>query len=109
MDQEGGSLTQHCLQQAAELFRERCYAHPPVLRELFEEVVHIARKVSETLSPEQTLLLLQEHPEWVQLEAGCPGRQSIATIVAEHLAYLIRSYINTQWAVLLLNQKGRSC
>ncbi len=104
MEQEMQIVTNHLIQQACATFRTRCSSHPPPLRDLFEVVVQIAREISETLTAEQVLSLLQEHPEWVQQEARLPGRTSIASMVAEHLATLIRHYINTHWTALLLNQ-----
>lgn len=102
MKQEG-TLTQRLLQQAHDAFRERCCSHPPALRELFEEAVQIARQVSEPLAPEQVLLLLQEHPDWIHAQADMPGRTCVAGIVAEQLAYLMRYNLNERWAALLLN------
>lgn len=102
MDTGTHTLTQRLIQEACETFQKRCYSHTLRLQDLCEEMVKTSREISKSLSTEQVLILLQEHPEWTLREAELPGKNSIAVIVAEQLAYIIRHTINEQWAVLLL-------
>ncbi|HEU5375455.1 MAG TPA: hypothetical protein VFV38_08455 [Ktedonobacteraceae bacterium] len=99
-------LTNRLIEQACKMFQESCYAHPPLLKDLYDRAVKIAKQVSETLSSEQVLLLLQERPEWIQARARVPGTDPVAAIVADQLACLLRHTLNECWAALLLQQEG---
>jgi hypothetical protein len=101
MTRAGQTLTEASLIQARQAFYEHCYRKTPQLKNLFDDVVMLARNMSQALSQEHIFLLLQEHPEWVHARADLPGNASITTIIANQFARLIRRDLNHCWLAVL--------
>jgi len=103
---EQTTLTQYYLYQARQAFREQCYHRTPRLGDLFNEIVTLARRMSASLPPEQVFALLQEHPEWISAKMGAP-ENSIAGLVADQFASMIRRDLNMCWLTILLEPTGQ--